>query len=97
MLGLTRSAGSLVPIFAEEKQLIQQLIGNTGVAEVSELQRLNDQLKVVKGPLMGLEHVIRKIYGRNRRITTEIPVLGEKKKVELEGYIINSEQKELLE
>lgn len=93
---LTRSAGSLVPIFAEEKQLIQRLIGNTGIAEISELERSKDQVKVVNGPLIGLEHVIRKISGRNRRITAEFPVLGEKKKIELEGYIINSEQKELL-
>ena len=90
---IIRSAGGIVPISTEEKGLIQQLINSEGIAEVSELERIKDQLTVVKGPLVGLENAIKKFSGRNRRIIIEVPILGEKRKVELEGHIINSEQK----
>jgi transcription termination/antitermination protein NusG len=86
---LVYSAGSLVPIFTEEKQLIQQLMGAEGIVEVSAVERYSDRLQVVNGPLLGQEHIITKVSGRNRRITIEIPVLEEKKKIELEGIIIN--------
>jgi transcription termination/antitermination protein NusG len=89
---LVYSAGSLVPLIAEEKQLIQQLMGAEGVVEVSAVQRDNDRLQVVNGPLLGQEHIIKKVSSRNRRITVEIPVLAEKRNIELEGIIINHDR-----
>jgi transcriptional antiterminator NusG len=86
---LTRCGENLMPIYPEEKNLIQQLIGNEGIVEVSEIQMVDNQIKVVKGPLIGLEHVIKKYSGKNRRIVIEFSVLGEKREVELEGSIVN--------
>lgn len=84
---LVYSAGSLVPILNEEKQLLQKLIGSDGIVEVSTLEKHNQQLRVVNGPLVGVEHIIKKISRRDLRITVEIPVLDEKRRIELEGVL----------
>ncbi len=84
---LIRCDRSLLPIYPEEKQLIQQLIGIEGVVDLSEVQMADGKIEAIKGPLVGLEHVIKNVSEKNHRIIIEIPVLGEKKKVELEGYM----------
>jgi transcriptional antiterminator NusG len=85
---LVYSGEVLVPILNEEKQLIQKLMGSDGIVEVSTVGRTHEQLQVVNGPLVGLEHIVKKVSRRNRRITVEIPVLDEKIKIELEGVLI---------
>lgn len=87
---LLYTTGSLLPIMNEEKQLIQKLIGNNGIAEMSTVEKYDNQLQVVSGPLVGLEHIVTKVSRRNRRITVEISVLDEKRKVELEGDFITN-------
>lgn len=82
------SAGALVPIYTEEQLLIQKLIGNGGIVEVSTLKKQNEQLQVVNGPLLGLDHIIKKVSPKNRRIMVEVTVLDEKKKIELEGVFV---------
>jgi transcriptional antiterminator NusG len=86
---LLYSGGTLVPIFDEEKHLILQLIGRNGIVEASTVARQEEHLQVVKGPLVGLEHLVKKISDKKRRITVEIPVMNEKRKVELEGILID--------
>jgi transcriptional antiterminator NusG len=85
---LIYSGEALVPILNEEKQLIQKLMGSDGIVEVSTVGKHNEQLQVLSGPLVGLEHIIKKVSHRNRRITVEIPVLDEKRKIELEGILM---------
>jgi len=85
---LVYSGGALVPILNEEKQLIQKLMGSDGIVEVSTVGKHHEQLQVVNGPLVGLEHIVKKVSRRNRRITVEIPVLDEKRQIELEGILI---------
>ncbi len=85
---LVYSGGELIPILSEEKQLIQKLMGSDGIVEVSTVEKQNEQLQVVNGPLVGLEHIVTKVSRRNRRITVEIPMLDEVRKIELEGNLI---------
>jgi len=85
---LVYSGGELVPILSKEKQLIQKLMGSDGIVEVSTVEKQHEQLQVVKGPLVGLEHIVTKVSRRNRRITVEIPMLDEVRKIELEGNLI---------
>ncbi|MBP2645991.1 MAG: hypothetical protein H6Q75_1431 [Firmicutes bacterium] len=85
---LVYSAGALVPIYMEERALLERLIGSEGIVDVSTVKKQNDQLEIVDGPLVGLENIIKKISGRKRRITVEIPVLEEKREVELEGILV---------
>lgn len=89
LIKLVRSAGSLVPISFEEKQLLQGLMDCERVVEVSMVAKVKEQFKVIDGPLKGFEHMIKNFSNRNRRITVEIPVLQEKKIIELEGILIN--------
>jgi len=85
---LVYSGGELVPILNEERQLIQKLMGSEGIVEVSTVEKQHEQFQVVKGPLVGLEHIVTKVSRRNRRITVEIPMLDEVRKIELEGNLI---------
>lgn len=89
---LVRSAGSLVPISPEEKQLLQGLMDSGKVVEVSRLERVNTEYRVIDGPLLGYEHMIKKFSKRDRRITIEVPILQEKKILQLEGILVNSQQ-----
>ncbi|VBB05123.1 transcription termination factor nusg [Lucifera butyrica] len=85
LVWLVYSTGTLIPILEEEKCIIQQLIGKDGIVEGSTVENHDGQLQVIKGPLAGLGHIVKKVSRRNRRITVEIPVLDEKKNIELEG------------
>lgn len=85
---LVYSGEALVPILNEEKRLIQRLMGSDGIVEVSTVVKHNEQLQILNGPLVGLEHIVKKISHRNRRITVEISMLDEKRKLELEGLLI---------
>ncbi|SDL84564.1 transcriptional antiterminator NusG [Dendrosporobacter quercicolus] len=86
---LVYSAGSLLPIFPEEKQLIQKLIGNEGIVEISEVKKVQNQIQIVNGPLLGLEGIVTNYSRRNRRVTVEVPILQEKKQIELGGILVN--------
>lgn len=91
--GLVYSAGALIPILTKEKELIRKLMGNEGIVEVSEIEKIDNQIKVVTGPLVGFEPLIKKFSGRNRRITVEIPILAENRQIELGGVWKNPEYK----
>jgi len=89
MVKLVRNAGSIVPISIEEKQILQRLMDCERIVEVSKFEIIEEQLRVIEGPLIGCEHMIKKISNRNRRITIEIPILEEKKNIDLEGILVN--------
>jgi transcriptional antiterminator NusG len=89
---LVRSAGSLAPISSEEKLLLQGLMDYERVVEVSKIEIVKEQLKVIDGPLLGCEHMIKNFSSRKHRITIEVPLLHERKKIELEGILINPER-----
>ncbi|BBB93458.1 MAG TPA: antitermination protein NusG [Methylomusa anaerophila] len=89
---LVYSAGSLVPILPEEKQLIQKLIGSEGIVEISEIEKTEDQIKIVNGPLLGLEQIVKKYSRRDQRITVEVPILQEKRQLELGGVLKNPKE-----
>ncbi|BBB92532.1 transcription termination/antitermination NusG family protein [Methylomusa anaerophila] len=87
---LVYTAGALMPIFDEEKKMIQMLMGTEGIVEVSEIEKVQNRFSVVTGPLMGFEAMIKKFSAKNRRITVEIPILTENKRIELGGIWKNA-------
>lgn len=89
---LIRNRGILSAIYPDEKQIIEKLMNSGGIVEASEIQLVGNRIEVVTGPLVGLEHVIKKFSGKNRRIITEFSILGESREVEFEGNIIKSEK-----
>lgn len=89
---LIRSAGSLAPISSEEKRLLQGLLDYNRIVEVSKIEMVKEQLRVIDGPLLGCEHIIKNFSSSKRRLTVEIPLLHESKKIELEGILIGSNE-----
>lgn len=87
---LVQSAGCLAPISNEEKNILEKLMDCEKVVECSKVKVIKDQFEVVEGPLLGLEYTIKKISYKNRRIIVELPILEEKKQIELEGMLIKS-------
>lgn len=87
---LVRCTGALMPILADEQQLIQNLMGSEGIVEISEINKTTR--KITKGPLIGMEHIIKKFSPRNRRITVEVPILKTIRKIELDGVLVDFEQ-----
>lgn len=89
MAWLVQSAGCLVPISKEEKQFLQKLMDREKIVESSKVKIVENHFEVVDGPLLGLEHTIKNISSKNRRIIIEVPILQEKRRIELEGTLIN--------
>lgn len=81
---------SIIPITNEEVQLIRQLISNGDIVEKSEIATIGEEVKVVGGPLLGLEGIVEKLSKRDRRVTIRIAINGEEKRVELEGIWLES-------
>lgn len=92
---IVRSAGSLVPISVEEKQIIEKLMDSERVVQVSRIDKSKNQIKVVDGPLVGMEHIIRKFSNKNRRVTIEVPILHDNRTIELEGILVGAQQNSL--
>lgn len=75
----------IIPITSEEVQLIKKLICNGDIIERSEIIKIGEEVKIVSGPLVGLEGIVENYSKRNRRVTIKVTVSGEEKQVELEG------------
>jgi transcriptional antiterminator NusG len=54
---------------------------------------VKERFKVTNGPLLGCEHMIINFSSRKHRITIEVPLLHERKKIELEGILITPDRK----
>jgi len=83
----------IIPITAGEVQIIMQLMCNGDVIGESDILRVGDNVKIVEGPLVGMEGMIEKYSRKNRRVTLKVILGGKEKRVELEGKWINSNQK----
>nr|WP_092071910.1 transcription termination/antitermination NusG family protein [Dendrosporobacter quercicolus]NSL49445.1 antitermination protein NusG [Dendrosporobacter quercicolus DSM 1736]SDM31149.1 transcriptional antiterminator NusG [Dendrosporobacter quercicolus] len=92
---LVYSAGSLLPISSQEKQLIQTLMDNEGIVGISRVKQTNNQIEIINGPLLGFEKMIKNYSRREQRITVEIPLLQEKKQIKLGAILIGSNGKML--
>lgn len=81
---------SIIPITSEEVQLIKRLVGNGDIIEKSDLIKIGEKVKIVNGPLVGLEGIVEKHSNRNRRVTIKVIICGEEKRVELEGVMLQN-------
>lgn len=86
----------IIPVDNYEMELIEKLIFNGEIVGLSEIMNVGEQVMIVRGPLVGLEGIIVKFLKRNRRVIINVTIGGEEKKVELEGFWINSNQKKLI-
>jgi transcriptional antiterminator NusG len=84
--------GSIIPVNQKEMLLIQQLISNGGIVEPSVIMQNGHNVKIVSGPLVGLEGLIQKYCKRDRRVIIKITIGSEEKLVELEGTWVRAFQ-----
>lgn len=82
---------SIIPLVREEQHLIKRLMSNGDIIEKSELIKAGDKVKIISGPLVGLEGIVEKHPNRNRRITIKVIINGEEKRVELEGVFLETQ------
>jgi len=80
----------IIPVLNEEMQLVQQLMCNGDIVEKSKIYKNGDKIEIVSGPLVGLEGIVERYSGRNRRVTVKIAIGGEEKRVELDAYSLKN-------
>ncbi|MBY0220521.1 antiterminator LoaP [Paenibacillus illinoisensis] len=66
-----------------EMELILRLVGKDQIINYSTCSFVNSHLKVLKGPLMGLEDLIDKVEIRKRRVKIKMDLLGENRHIDL--------------
>lgn len=84
--GLTKLLGDddgPIPISGAEEEFLKRIGGEEQVVDISEGIIEGTQVKVMRGPLMGLEALIRKIDRHRRKAWLEIDMFGEKRTMEI--------------
>lgn len=77
-----------IPIRDEEMSMILSLTRYGEVIELSEVYKEGNQIKVLSGPLKGMEGIIEKFDHRKKRIKVCIEFLGEYKRVDLGANMV---------
>lgn len=77
-----------IPIREEEMAMILGLTRQGEVIEISEVYREGKEIKVLSGPLEGLEGIIEKFDHRKKRVKVCIEFLGEYKRVDLGANLV---------
>ena len=89
-----RVGNVLTSISKQEMDLINKMLGPGDIVGESEIIKTGQRVTVVRGPLVGLEGIIRDCSKRNRRITIMVTVAGEERQVELEGTWVDYTDKQ---
>lgn len=79
VMGLTKLIGTgreIVPLTKAEINFLQQMGNDRHLVEISTGIIENDKVKILKGPLMGLEGYIRKIDRHKRTARLELYMFG---------------------
>ena len=66
-MGMLKSGNELIPISEEDKQIIQFFTGNDGIAGVSLCVLENGRLKILDGPLKGMDDKIFRLERNNKK------------------------------
>lgn len=75
----------LTPVSEQEIAIIRKLLSSGEIVGESHILKTGQKVVVVRGPLMGLEGIIKECSKRNRRVTISVTLAGEERLVELEG------------
>jgi transcriptional antiterminator NusG len=77
-----------VPISGEEMDLILTLTDGGELIEFSQIYKEGDKIKVLKGPLYGMEGIIERVDHRKKRVKVCFDFLGRERRVDLGAEII---------
>lgn len=86
VIGLTKLLGTgreIVPLTEKEQKLLEKMCGRGHVVEMSEGVIEQSQVKVMRGPLMGMEGYIRKIDRHKRKAWLELKMFGRRQMVQV--------------
>lgn len=86
VVGLTKLLGTgreIVPLTEKEQRLLEKMCGGGRIMEMSEGIIEQSQVKVLSGPLMGMEGYIRKIDRHKRKAWLELEMFGRKQRVQV--------------
>lgn len=86
VIGLTKLLGSgdeIVPLKDSEVTLLKRLGGEEQVVAMSEGIIENSQVRILSGPLEGMEGYIRKIDRHKRKAWIEVEMFGRRQRVEV--------------
>lgn len=92
VIGLTRLLGTgddIVPLQEEETQFLLTFGGEKQVVEMSEGIIEQSKVKVISGPLQGMEGYIRKIDRHKRKAYLEVEMFGRMQSVQVGLEIIS--------
>ena len=86
VIGLTKLLGTgedIIPLTEQETEFLQRFGGEEQVVEMSEGIIEHSQVKILSGPLMGMEGQIRKIDRHKRKAWLEVEMFGRLQRVEV--------------
>lgn len=78
-----------VPLYKSEIERILSLINDSNTIDYSEMIVEGDKVKVISGPLMDLEGIIKKINIRKQRVTISLYLFGREQEVVLSFSMID--------
>lgn len=79
-----------IPIKDEEMTMILSLTRYGDTIELSNIYKEGNQIKVLNGPLKGMEGIIEKFDHRKKRVKVCLEFLGEYKRVDLGANMVGS-------
>lgn len=77
-----------IPIREEEMSMILSLTRYGETIELSDVYKEGNQIKVLNGPLKGMEGIIEKFDHRKKRVKVRLEFLGEYKRVDLGANMV---------
>ncbi|HZJ57177.1 MAG TPA: antiterminator LoaP [Clostridia bacterium] len=81
-----------IPIRKDEVDMILGLTQGGEVIELSDIYKEGNHIKVLSGPLMGMEGIIEKFDHRKKRVKVCLEFLGEYKRVDLGANMIRPQE-----
>jgi len=79
-----------VPIRQEEMELILTLTRQGETIDFSQVYKEGERIRVISGPLKGLEGIIEKYDHRKKRVKICLEFLGQPKRIDLGAYTIDN-------
>lgn len=86
VLGLTKFIGTgdeIIPLNDKEVAFLKRVGGEEQIVRMSEGIIENSQIRVISGPLIGMEGIIRKIDRHKRKAWIEVEMFGRRQRVEV--------------
>ena len=78
---LLRNSDGIAPLYEDEERLIRKLCGKSHILEISKGIIEGGRAKVIQGPLMGMEPLIKKVNRKHMTAVIEVELFRRKTEV----------------